>query len=694
MRDEKRGAGHRHDHARRAPVAARDAHAHPRHRRRSPAAYARALPQLLSLECWGGATFDVAMRFLTEDPWERLAPIREARAEHPAADAAARRQRRRLHQLPRQCRAAIFVKQAADGGIDLFRVFDCLNWVENMRVGDGRGASRSGKLCEAAICYTGDILDPARAKYDLKYYVGARQGAGEGRRPHPRRSRTWPGLLKPAAARAGQGAARGDRPADPFPHARHLGHRRPRRCWRRSKPASTRSTRRWTRLSGTTSQPCLGSIVEALKGTERDPGLDRAGDPPHLVLLGGGAHPVCRLRERPEGGRPPRSICTRCRAGSSPTSRSRRARSGSETRWHEVAQAYRDVNRPVRRHRQGDAVLQGGRRHGADDGVAGPHRRRRASTRRRTSPSPSPVVEMLRGDLGQPPGGWPKALQKKVLKGAKPITVAAGLAAQAGGPRRRCASEAEEQARRAPSPRSEFASYLMYPKVFTDFAATARQIRAGLACCRRRCSSTALKPGDEITRRHRGRQDAGACAHRRLGDTDEDGQVDGVLRAQRPAARHHACRTAPPAPRQRQDAPQGGGGQRRACRRADAGRRCRRSACKAGQAVKAGDVLMTHRGDEDGDGPSRRARRHGGRACWYARRPDRLEGFAGGVGVGGRGLAKRRRLVVIQGREAEPGIEVARLKGQINQRGPSEIERRRTLDEDLRPPVPVRPRSE
>ena len=128
-------------------------------------AYARGLPQLLSLECWGGATFDVAMRFLTEDPWERLALLRE------------RVPNLLLQMLLRGANGVgytnypdnvvrFFVKQAAEAGMDLFRIFDCLNWVENMRVSiDAVG--EAGKLAEGAICYTGDILDPDRAKYSL-----------------------------------------------------------------------------------------------------------------------------------------------------------------------------------------------------------------------------------------------------------------------------------------------------------------------------------------------------------------------------------------------------------------------------------------------------------------------------------------------------------------------------------------------
>ena len=131
--------------------------------------YARLLPQLLSVECWGGATFDVALRFLKEDPWERLADLRAAVPNIL------------LQMLLRSSNAVgyanypddvvrFFVHQAALGGVDLFRVFDSLNWVDNMRVAID-AVVESGKLCEAALCYTGDLTDPARTKYDLRYYI-------------------------------------------------------------------------------------------------------------------------------------------------------------------------------------------------------------------------------------------------------------------------------------------------------------------------------------------------------------------------------------------------------------------------------------------------------------------------------------------------------------------------------------------
>ncbi|EAS48272.1 pyruvate carboxylase, partial [Aurantimonas manganoxydans SI85-9A1] len=132
-------------------------------------AYARGLPQLLSLECWGGATFDVAMRFLTEDPWERLALVRE-RAPNILLQMLLRGSNGVGYTNYPDNVVKRFVAEAARGGVDLFRVFDCLNWVENMRVSMD-AVCEADKLCEGANCYTGDLFDPDRAKYDLKYYV-------------------------------------------------------------------------------------------------------------------------------------------------------------------------------------------------------------------------------------------------------------------------------------------------------------------------------------------------------------------------------------------------------------------------------------------------------------------------------------------------------------------------------------------
>ena len=298
-------------------------------------AYARALPQLLSLECWGGATFDVAMRFLTEDPWERLAADPRGGAEPPAADAAARRQRRRLHQLSRQCRAASSSRQAAAGGIDLFRVFDCLNWVENMRVAMD-AVRRGGQALRG-----GDLLHrrhPRSGAAEIRPQILCRRWPSEleAAGAHIIGVKDMAGLLKPAAAASAvQGAARGDRPADPFPHPRHVGHLG-------GDGAGGGRSRRRRRRRG---DGCaLRQHLAAL------PRLDRRGAEGHRARsrprpamrsatsrsTGRRCAPSTPPSKATSRGRPRRSICTRCRAGSSPISRSRRARSGwrrAGTRW-------------------------------------------------------------------------------------------------------------------------------------------------------------------------------------------------------------------------------------------------------------------------------------------------------------------------------------------------------------------------
>ncbi|HLK71259.1 MAG TPA: pyruvate carboxylase, partial [Steroidobacteraceae bacterium] len=160
-------------------------------------AYAALLPQLFSVECWGGATFDVAMRFLKEDPWERLARLREAIPNLL------------LQMLLRSANAVgytnypdnvvrYFVQQAARAGIDLFRVFDSLNWVQNMRVAID-AVRESGALCEGAICYSGNLSDPRERKYTLDYYRGlARELAAAG--IHIIGIKDMAGLCQPRAA--------------------------------------------------------------------------------------------------------------------------------------------------------------------------------------------------------------------------------------------------------------------------------------------------------------------------------------------------------------------------------------------------------------------------------------------------------------------------------------------------------------
>ncbi|TSE07526.1 pyruvate carboxylase [Mesorhizobium intechi] len=425
--------------------------------------YARALPQLLSLECWGGATFDVAMRFLTEDPWERLSLVREAAPNLL------------LQMLLRGANGVgytnypdnvvqHFVKQAAAGGIDLFRVFDCLNWVENMRVAmDAVGAE--GKLIEAAMCYTGDILDPARAKYDLKYYVGLAgelQAAGA----HIIAVKDMAGLLKPAAARVLFKALREATDLPIHFHTHDTSGLSAATVLAAVESGVDAIDAAMDAFSGNTSQPCLGSIVEALKGTERDPGLDPQWIRKISFYWEAVRNQYAAFESDLKG--PASEVYLHEMPGGQFTNLKEQARSlGLETRWHEVAQTYHDVNlmfgdivkvTPSSKV-VGDMALMMVSQDLSVADVENPAR---------DIAFPDSVVSMLRGDLGQSPGGWPAALQKKALKGDKPITARPGSLLKPAD-LKASRKEIEEKLERKLS-EYEFASWLMYPKVFTDFA--------------------------------------------------------------------------------------------------------------------------------------------------------------------------------------------------------------------------------
>ena len=160
--------------------------------------FAKSHPELFSMEVWGGATFDVSMRFLYESPWKRLEALREAMPNML------------LQMLFRGSNAVgysaypdnlieKFVEQSWQSGIDVFRIFDSLNWVEAMKVSMKAVRERTDALCEAAICYTGDILDPKQKKYTLQYYLDmARQLEDEG--ANLLAIKDMAGLLKPLAA--------------------------------------------------------------------------------------------------------------------------------------------------------------------------------------------------------------------------------------------------------------------------------------------------------------------------------------------------------------------------------------------------------------------------------------------------------------------------------------------------------------
>ncbi len=428
--------------------------------------YSKALPNLFSLECWGGATFDVSMRFLTEDPWERLALVREG-APNLLLQMLLRGANGVGYKNYPDNVVKHFVRQAASGGMDLFRVFDCLNWVENMRVSMDAVAEEN-KLCEAAICYTGDILNSARPKYDLKYYAALAEEL-EKAGAHIIAVKDMAGLLKPAAAKQLFKALREATDLPIHFHTHDTSGIAAATVLAAVDAGVDAVDGAMDALSGNTSQPCLGSIVEALSGSERDPGLDPAWIRRISFYWEAVRNQYAAFESDLKG--PASEVYLHEMPGGQFTNLKEQARSlGLETRWHEVAQAYADANQMF-----GDIV-----KVTPSSKVVGDMALMMVSQDMSVAdvedPSkdmsfPESVVSMLKGDLGQPPGGWPEALQKKALKGEKPYTVRPGsLLADADLSAER--KDIETKLER-PVSEFEFASYMMYPKVFTDYAMAA-----------------------------------------------------------------------------------------------------------------------------------------------------------------------------------------------------------------------------
>lgn len=453
-------------------------------------AYARLVPQLLSLECWGGATFDVAMRFLSEDPWERLFAIREA-APNLLTQMLLRGANGVGYTNYPDNVVRAFIAEAAKG-IDIFRVFDCLNWVENMRVAID-AVLESGKVAQGALCYTGNILDPARTKYSLAYYVDlARQLEAAGCQMLA--VKDMAGLLKPAAATELFKALREVTDLPIALHTHDTSGMGAATLLAAIEAGADSVDAAMDAMSGTTSQPCLGAVVEGVKHTARDTGI--------------GAHAFRQISFYWEAVRSQYAAFeSDLKSGASEvyfhempggqfTNLKEQARSlGLDTRWHEVAKAYHDANllfgdivkvTPSSKV-VGDMALMMVAQDLTCEDVLDPAR---------DIAFPASVVEMLRGDLGQPPGGWPAALQGRVLGDTQPITV---RPASLLGERDLAAvrQEAKAQCSRELEP-AEFASYLMYPKVFAAFAASQRRF-GPVSALPTPVYFYGMQPGDEVS---------------------------------------------------------------------------------------------------------------------------------------------------------------------------------------------------
>ena len=425
--------------------------------------YSHKLPQLFSMECWGGATFDVSLRFLKEDPWARLKKLREACPNI-------------LFQMLLRASNAVgyknypdnvvkfFTEQAANNGIDLFRVFDSLNWVENMRVAMD-AVIESGALCEGTICYTSDIFDAKRPKYQLDYYLKmARELEKAG--AHIIGIKDMAGICRPNAIRELVKALKQETSLPIHFHTHDTSGGSIASVLAAVEAGIDAVDGAVDSMSGLTSQPSLGALVAALENSDRNPGFS------HEQL-----QPVSQYWEKVRSYYAPFEPSIRSGTsdvyrhempGGQYTNLREQARSmGLDHRWSDVAQAYADVNILF-----GDMVKVTPSSKVVGDMalmmVANDLRPEEIADPEREIPFPESVVQMFKGEMGYPEGGFPEPIQKKVLRDIKPIEGRVGAhlpPTDLNAERAAVAKITGEE----PSD-TDLASYLMYPKVFSDYA--------------------------------------------------------------------------------------------------------------------------------------------------------------------------------------------------------------------------------
>ncbi|MDV7339357.1 pyruvate carboxylase [Terasakiella sp. A23] len=424
--------------------------------------YAARLPELFSVECWGGATFDVAMRFLKECPWDRLEKLSAAMPNHLTQMLLRASNGVGYTNYPDNA-VKYLVDRSAAAGMDVFRVFDSLNWVENMRVAMD-AVLDTGKICEAAVCYTGDILDPKRSKYDLKYYVDMAKEL-EKAGAHIIGLKDMAGLLKPAAATQLITALKNEVSIPIHFHTHDTSGIAAASILAASEAGVDAVDGALDAMSGLTSQANLGSIVAALRNTPRDTGLDQIAmrkvsdywEDVRANYVGFESEIRCGTSD----------VYNHEMPGGQYTNLRQQARSlGIEEHWSEVSDAYADVNQMF-----GDIVKVTPSSKVVGDMalmmITSGLTRADVENPDKEIAFPESVVSFFRGELGQPTGGFPEALQKKVLKGETPITVRPGSVMDPldlDGER----AKAEELAGREIS-ENELASYIMYPAVFRDY---------------------------------------------------------------------------------------------------------------------------------------------------------------------------------------------------------------------------------
>jgi pyruvate carboxylase len=429
---------------------------------------ARLLPDLFSFEMWGGATFDVSYRFLKEDPWNRLLTLRE---KIPNV----------LFQMLLRASNAVgyknypdnvireFVEKSAFSGIDVFRIFDSLNWVKGMEVAID-AVRQSGKIAEAAICYTGDIDDPTRTKYDTAYYKKlAKELEAQG--AHLLAIKDMAGLLKPQSAYRLISELKDTVNLPIHLHTHDTSGNGVFTYAKAIEAGVDIVDTALSTMSGLTSQPSANTLYYAMQGTERKPEVDINS----LETLSHYWEDIRKYYQDFESGMmsPHSEVYKHEMPGGQYSNLQQQAKAvGLSDRWEQVKEMYARVN-----HLFGDIVKVTPSSKVVGDMalfmVQNELTESDVLERGDKIDFPDSVVELFEGYLGQPYGGFPEQLQKVILKGREQITVRPGELLEDVDFNLLKEKLYKELGRQVTS--FDALAYALYPKVFMEYNQTVEQ---------------------------------------------------------------------------------------------------------------------------------------------------------------------------------------------------------------------------
>ena len=422
---------------------------------------AHALEGAFALEMWGGATFDVAYRFLHESPWERLSILRNKMPNllfmMLLRGANAVGYTSYPDNLIRE-----FIKESAKEGIDVFRVFDSLNWLPNMELSIDE-ILKQDKICEGYICYTGDISDPSRDKYNLQYYVDMAKEL-ERRGVHILGIKDMSGLLKPYAAHKLISTLKNEIGLPIHLHTHDTAGNGVACILKAAEAGVDIVDTAIASLSSLTSQPSLNAVVTALEGTERSTGLS---DEELLPISDYWEHVRKYYGKFEEGLQSPATDIYRYEipGGQYSNLKVQVESVGLGNRYHEVKEKYKEVNdmlgniikvTPSSKMVGDFAIFM----------VQNDLTAANITEKGKHLSYPDSVISYFEGMMGQPQGGFPKDIQEIVLKGKKPITGRPGEHH----PPVDFGKVKEEMAPFCPEPTmQDILSYCLYPKVLKDY---------------------------------------------------------------------------------------------------------------------------------------------------------------------------------------------------------------------------------